>query len=94
VKKIFEKAEITSVPKWSAAPPRQISEITIEYVKQKKAFGDLIGGYEASTITARKSLSKWTGVFMIIYNAAWRLDNLLFLRYNDLNNFSQEPAIE
>jgi alkylation response protein AidB-like acyl-CoA dehydrogenase len=52
---------------------RQLLEITLEYIKERKAFGHPIGSFQAIQHYMANSAMAADGCSLMVYNAAWRL---------------------
>jgi alkylation response protein AidB-like acyl-CoA dehydrogenase len=70
--KILEKATVARCAEM-AGGCRQILETTVDYAKQRKAFGHPIGSFQAIQHYFADMLVETDGCCMMVYNAAWRL---------------------
>ena len=72
LEKILDLATIARCSEM-AGGARRLFEITVEYAKQRKAFGRAIGSFQAIQHYCANMLVKLDGVSLMVNNAAWRL---------------------
>jgi 3-oxocholest-4-en-26-oyl-CoA dehydrogenase beta subunit len=76
LRKILEKATVAQCAEM-AGGARQILEMTLEYAKQRKAFGRAIGSFQIIKHYFSDMLVSTDGSSLMVYNTAWRLDEKL-----------------
>jgi len=72
LEKILEKAVIAQCAEMVGGA-KQLLETTVEYAKQRKAFGRHIGSFQAIQHYFANMLIDADGCALLVYNAAWRL---------------------
>lgn len=72
LEKVLEKAVVAQCAEMVGAA-RQIFEITIDYIKQRKTFGRPIGSYQVIQHYCANMLVEADGCSLVVNNAAWRL---------------------
>ncbi len=70
--KVLEKAVVAQCAEMVGGA-KQVLEMTVEYVKQRMAFGHHIGSFQAIQHYCANMLVDVDGCSLVIYNAAWRL---------------------
>jgi len=70
--KILEKAVVAQCAEMVGGA-KQVLETTVEYAKQRMAFGHHIGSFQAIQHYCANMLVDVDGCSLVIYNAAWRL---------------------
>ena len=70
--KVLEKATVAQCAEM-AGGAKQILEITVDYAKQRKAFGHHIGSFQAIQHYCANMLVEADGISLMVNNAAWRL---------------------
>jgi len=70
--KVLEKATIARCAEMVGAG-KQLMDVTLDYVKQRKAFGRSIGSFQAIWHYFANMLVEIDGSGLMVYNAAWRL---------------------
>ena len=70
--KVLEKAIIAQCAEM-AGGAKQILEITVDYAKQRKAFGHPIGSFQIIQHYCANMLVEADGILLMVRNAAWRL---------------------
>ncbi len=70
--KILEKAVVAQCAEMVGGA-KQVLEMTVEYAKQRMAFGQHIGSFQAIQHYCANMLVDVDGCSLVIYNAAWRL---------------------
>jgi acyl-CoA dehydrogenase len=76
LEKVLEKAIVAQCAEM-AGGARQVLEMTLDYAKQRKAFGHAIGSFQAIQHYLANMVVKVDGASLMVYNAAWRLDEKL-----------------
>jgi alkylation response protein AidB-like acyl-CoA dehydrogenase len=72
LEKILEKATVARCAEMIGGA-KQVLEMTVEYAKQRMAFGHHIGSFQAIQHFCANMLVDVDGCSLVIYNAAWRL---------------------
>jgi alkylation response protein AidB-like acyl-CoA dehydrogenase len=70
--KVLEKATVGQCAEM-AGGARQVLEMTVDYAKQRVAFGHPIGSFESIQFDCAEMLADVDGCSFITYEAAWRL---------------------
>ena len=70
--KILEKAVVAQCAEMVGGA-KQVLEMTVEYAKQRMAFGQHIGSFQAIQHYCANMLVDVDGCSLVVYNAAWRL---------------------
>jgi alkylation response protein AidB-like acyl-CoA dehydrogenase len=70
--KVLEKAVVAQCAEMVGGA-RQVLEMTVEYAKQRMAFGHPIGSFQAIQHYCANMLVDVDGCSLLTYNAAWRL---------------------
>jgi alkylation response protein AidB-like acyl-CoA dehydrogenase len=73
LEKILDKATVARCAEMTGGA-RQILEMTLDYAKQRKAFGRPIGSFQSIQHCCANMIVKIDGMSLMVYNAAWRLD--------------------
>jgi len=76
LEKVLDKA-ITAQCAEMIGGAKQILEITVDYTKQRKAFGHPIGSFQSIQHYCANMLVQADGGSLMVYNAAWRLSERL-----------------
>lgn len=76
INKVMENATIGRCAEMVGAS-RQLLDITLDYVKQRKAFGHPVGSFQAIQHYMANSIVDTDGCSLVVYNAAWRLSECL-----------------
>lgn len=74
IEKVMEKATVGLCAEMIGAS-RQLLDITLDYIKQRKAFGRPVGSFQAIQHYMANSIIDTDGCSLVVYNAAWRLSN-------------------
>ena len=72
LKSVLEKATVARCSEMVGAA-RQLLEMTVDYVKQRKAFGRPIGSFQAIQHYCANMLTDVDGCSFLVNNAAWRI---------------------
>lgn len=70
--KVLEKATVAQCAEM-AGGAKQILDITVDYAKQRKAFGHPIGSFQAIQHYCADMLVEADGISLMVSNSAWRL---------------------
>ncbi len=73
LERVLDKATLARCAEM-AGGARQIVETTVEYAKQRKAFGHPIGSFQAIQHYCANMIVKVDGLALLTHNAAWRVD--------------------
>jgi alkylation response protein AidB-like acyl-CoA dehydrogenase len=72
LEKVLEKATVAQCAEMVGGA-RQVLEMTVEYAKERMAFGHPIGSFQAIQHYCANMLVDVEGCSLVMYNAAWRL---------------------
>jgi alkylation response protein AidB-like acyl-CoA dehydrogenase len=70
--RVLEKAIVARCAEMAGGAKRAL-EITVDYAKQRRAFGHPIGSFQAIQHYCANMLVEADGIALMVYNAAWRL---------------------
>jgi 3-oxocholest-4-en-26-oyl-CoA dehydrogenase beta subunit len=76
LEKVLDKATVARCAEMSGSA-RQILEMTLDYAKQRKAFGRPIGSFQSIQHACANMIVKVDGMSLMVYNTAWRMDEAL-----------------
>jgi alkylation response protein AidB-like acyl-CoA dehydrogenase len=74
--KVLEKAVVAQCAEMLGGA-KQVLEMTVEYAKQRMAFGHHIGSFQAIQHYCANMLVDVDGCSLVVYNVAWRLSEAL-----------------